>query len=491
MPGSKHYAGELDTLASDYANRGRKEAGKHRPPTQATQPDQNETELRLAAGKWLSNEQRSFDHVLAGAQHAALSIEQKCVDLDHRITQLVGDRSLDGNVDAELSQERESLIAAITRRIRAEVALRAFCQQNGVTDVARYPESVPWHFAMVAAIALVETVMNAFFYENAQGLLGGFVVALMIAVMNTGTAVVLGVGFRYRNLTAPDKKAFGWTCLALFAVQTIFFNALFATFRSAYMLVVDPTDYVALRQAFADSWEPAWRIFVGDVRFADMLSFILFGVGILLSVFSFYKGMTVGDRYPGHAPRDQALRQAATELGFLEAALFAKVKAFLHRRLSDLHAAAQEFAVLINRASTHKTELKHAVGLLTSQANSVQRDFARVLGAYRQANMAVRGIDPPAYFSETPNLVDQIATVTATPVLEQLSQVQQGVTVLRDARQEELNRHIEEHQSKAADMLAKTFKDFVQGAEQDAKSRISASVLTIHRPMEAFGNANQ
>lgn len=485
-----HYAGELATQTTVYADKGRREAGQHRPPSDSVRPDQHETELRIAASQWLTTEQHHFDRVLTEAQRSAVDIDQKLVELDHRIAQLVADTSLNSSIDAEMSADRESLIAATMRQIQAEVDLRVFRGTNHITDQAVYPDSHVFHFAIIMVLALVETGVNAFFYENSQGLLGGFVVALGIAVLNMGTAVLLGMGFSFRNLAAPEKKAFGWACLVLFVVLTIFFNNLFATFRSAYQLVVDPSDYRALRQAMTASWGPALRVFVGELHFEDMLSFVLFGIGLLLSFFAFYKGMTFDDRYPGHGRRDRSLKAAQEARHLLQGQLLEKVKAFLHRRRAELQEVAHEPAVLINRATARKGELQQAQSVLEGRARAVQHDFTLVLGAYRETNTATRGTDPPAYFKETPNLTDQVSAAAAAGVLAQLDTAQANITQLRDARQDELNRHINQHSNNAADVLNSTYSAFLKDVEQEAKARITARSPAIDRALTSLSNGN-
>lgn len=73
--------------------------------------------------------------------------------------------------------------------MKAEVDYRSFRAANAIMEQARYPDSHVMHFAIVLGLALLETVINAFFYENAQGLMGGFSVALGVAAVNMGGAM--------------------------------------------------------------------------------------------------------------------------------------------------------------------------------------------------------------------------------------------------------------------------------------------------------------
>ena len=481
MPPTVHYAAQLASLTDAYEAKGVKEAGQHRPTTDSVRPDRHESDLRGEASRWLTNEQRQFDAVLTEAQATVISVEQKLVDLGHRTSQLVTDTSLNSSIEAEMSADRRALVNATVTRLNAEVALNVFRAANRISDTAQYPESKVLHLGVILGLALAETVVNAFFYENSQGLLGGFVVALAISIMNMGAALLLGMGVRYRNLAAPDKQALGWFCLLMFLFVTIFFNTLFATFRSTYQLVVDPNDLKALQQAFALAWGPAFRIFLLDAQFHDMLSFVLFGIGLLLSFAAFYKGMTWDDRYPGHGPRDRTLKAAQLEEGRLQTELLEKVKAFLHKRRSELQAVAAEPTALIGRMTARKGELQTAKSLLAVHSRAIQRDFALVLGVYRSSNTSTRRTDPPTYFSDVPDLIAGISGSEADPVLAQMDQLQVQITIVRDANQEALNQQINEHQHNAAAVLTRTYGEFLKDVIRDAKDHINRTTSSMHR----------
>ena len=478
-----NYQGQIAAQLADFRTLGQKEAAKHRPPTDASSMDQNETSLQSEAHKWLADEQRIFDMELVECNRAAIEVQQKATELQSKVDQLVSDTSLQSTIEADMSGERRELVAATEARLKAEVDYRAFRAANAITEQAVYPASHVWHFAIVLALALLETVINAFFYENANGLMGGFTVALGIAAVNMAGALLLGIGFRYKNLASMDKKLLGWMSLLLFFVFAIYCNALFATFRAEYQLLTDPTDTLELRRAFAASMAEARKIFYLDMLIADMMSFVLLGIGLLLSLLAFYKGYTFDDRYPGHGAKDRAMRMAQRVELDRQDTLRQKVKNFLHHRRGEVQAAVHEPAQLINRAASRTAELQQAQGLLSSQAGAVQRDFSLVLGAYRDANAAVRATTPPAYFKEVPELTHRASDAAAQPVLFNLASLQDSLKALRERNQDTLNQLLQQHQGDSAQILNSTFSQFLRDVEDEAKERIDRHVHAIHRAM--------
>lgn len=476
-----NYKGELSPQLAEYRKKGQKEASEHRPPTNATGMDHNETTLSSEAERWLIDEQRLFDFSVTEASRAGVETQQKAIELQTKVDQLVSDTSLLSTIEADMSADRQALVAATEARMKTEVDYRSFRASNGITEQALYPESRVMHLAIVLVLALVETIINAFFYENSQGLMGGFTVALGVAAVNMCGAMVLGSGFRYKNLAALEKKSIGWFCLVLFFVFSIYCNALFAAFRSEYQLLVDPSEPLQLRQAFILAAGEAKRIFVFDMQVADLTSFILLGLGVLLSLLAFYKGYTFDDRFPGHGAKDRimvAARRAELEKQDL---LRQKIKDFLQHRRGEVQAAIHEPAQLINRVSSRLSDLQNAQAMLKVQSQSIQRDFSQVLGAYRSANISIRATAPPQYFKEIPDLTHRVNDEGAVSLIQTLRNIQEELKVMREKNQEPLNERLRHLQGDAAEIMTNTFKQFLAEIELEAKDHIDHSVHAIHR----------
>jgi hypothetical protein len=60
-----------------------------------------------------------------------------------------------------------------------------------------------WHWAVIIALALAETMVIAFFYRNDNGMLGGFFAAATVSAVNMGASAGLGTLFCRKNLAEP------------------------------------------------------------------------------------------------------------------------------------------------------------------------------------------------------------------------------------------------------------------------------------------------
>jgi hypothetical protein len=481
MPTYTSYAGEIASQLGAMRTKGHHEAAANRPPSDSLRMDQHEASLQSDAEKWLASEQLFFDAALTDASKSVADIQQKTIALQMTVEQLLSDSSLQSTIEADLAGERQKLMLAAGNRMEAEVDWRHFRAINNIQHLADYPESRIFHFGLIFGLALIETCINAFFYENSAGLVGGIAVALGVALINLVGALFLGIGWRYKNLVAIDKKIAGWTCLAIFIVLAIYCNALFASFRSEFQLLLDPSDVIQMRQAFLLATGEAKKIFIADMNFADLTSFILFGLGLILSCFAFYKGYTADDKYPGHGKKDRLVKKfQEIELDKQEI-LRQKIKDILHRSRAEIQSAVNEPGQLNGRAALRISDLQGAVATASTRAGAIQRDFANALTAYREANTAVRATDPPAHFKTIPDLSTRISSSAADAVILGLSQVRESVDGMRLKYQEPLRNRMQAFQVDSAAIMTQTFTQFLRNVENEAKEKIDRKNSTIHR----------
>lgn len=472
----KTYAGQLAEKLHEYRVLGQKEAGKHRPSSDSTHLDSHEVALRGEADTWISKEQRQFDEVLVESTKVAAESKQKFSELISTANLLLNDTPIIGQVEADLSSERLSIVQAAERRIRAEVNWREYRAENHITDSASYPESIIWHFAILGVVFIVETAINAFFYENAQGLLGGFIVALGVSAINVFSATILGFWFRFINLKQINNQLKGWSSLIVFLIISVYCNALFSSFRSEYQILADPTDTMQLRKSFALASSEAIKIFYFGLHIQDLMSFILMGVGLLLSILAFYKGYTLDDKYPGHGKKDKLLNEIKQYELLLHEQVRKKIKDFLINKINAVQMIIHAPVNLTSLVTKHISEIERAKGSLINQAKSIKRDFILVMDAYRQANMAVRGTTPPSYFSEKPTPNAQPDTTGADDAHKELIDSLDLLKSFQEEHIPNLNLKLTEMQNESTNILTNVFVNFLKEIEKEAEDEINRTI---------------
>lgn len=473
------YNGELLTRQSALVKKGQEEAGVSRPPSNAMKLDQHEVETQSDAEKWIAITHQALSAAVTESSRATADLQQKLLDLKGRLDQAMADQSLHSTVQAEMSDEKQSLVTAAEERIKAQVDLRSFQAKHSITEPAKYPESRLMHFALIAVLTLGETLVNAVFYANAQGLLGGFGVALGVAIVNIGSAVGLGMLFRYKNVVEKERRLGGWVCFVLFIVSTVFMNALFAAFRAEYQRISDITGAAPAQQLFARAVESAGRIFLFEMPVGDLMSFILFGVGLILSAFAFYKGMTFEDKYPGHGPKDRDAKAALAAEHGQHDGLRAKVKDLVQRRRHALQAVINEPTQLASLAGSRLAALSHAQMDFSARQEAIQRDFDLLVRSYRNANTAVRGTPPPDYFARVSDLRIAPNGAFIKEVVESLTSVQKAAGLMHFQNQDALTQKLNTLQEDGARILNETVPAFVASAEKEAQDNINKDIQSI------------
>lgn len=481
MTTTSSYSGQLAAKLQDYRSLGMKEGAKNRPPQDAAGSDQHELALKAQADGFLNGEQRLFDAALTEASREATTARQKVIQHQLAVEQLVSDTGTLEAVEAELASDRMQLIRATEARLRAEAEIKYFKATNNIYEEASYPESTIWHFGVIFALAIVEMVANAFFFENNQGLLGGLFVAAGIAFLNMGSALMLGIGFRFKNLASIDKKVFGWACLVAFVVVAIFCNALFASFRSEYQLVVDPTEPGQISEAFLRAWPQALAIFRADMQLKDQASFILFGFGLILSTVAFLKGYGIDDKHPGYGAKDRRFKRLLNDEQRLQETARRKVRDLLHARKASVQAALNEPNNQIGMLARKFADLQHARTQLHSQATAIEREYVMVVDAYRHSNTSVRAVPPPEFFKQRPTLSAQVDSAHADAVAAELTAAQDEIRLLAAQHKDSLNQRLIALQNDTAEVLKKTMNAFLSDVQKEANDAVSSSIQVIHR----------
>lgn len=481
MPLYTSYGGEIPAKLQEYRALGAKEARAHRPPSDAVWCDENESSLGTDAEKWLASEQRLFDGAITKVSNSAHSIELATGQIAMAVQQVLGLPTGMDSVEADLAEEQGRLVELAEERLNAEVDWRAFRNANDIQEPAKYPESKVWHFGLVAIFALVETVANAFFFENSQGLMGGFMVALAVAFLNLGVTFGLGNGFRFTNLKPADRRIWGWMCLIGFVCVGAYCNTLFAAFRSEYQILDNPADADQLRRAFTTASQAAAKVFTFEAHFKDLWSFLLFGIGGLLGIVSFWKGYTLDDKHPGYGDRDRALKAARAREAAAQDAVREKVKSYFRKRISDVHGQLQEPVSLMGAAADCIADTQRTRTILLTQAAAVQRDYSLVLNAYRSANLSVRATEAPQYFTKVPDLLHLVSVESADELITRLERAQSMLKSHRERTEVALNGRLKELQGLQAATLSEKFPQFLKDVEDEAKSELNRKSETLER----------
>ena len=213
------YGGQLQKQVDAFQRQGLQHGRQNLPSSNALANDQIETKLQAEATGYILGEQALFSTSIADIEKQLSIAEQKLAEFEIHCASLDGDNLVSDQIEHHMSADRHTLVDLRVTELSLRADLNGFKAVNGINNQAHYPDDMLLHLAWIFLCMALETVINAFFFENEGGLLGGAVYALAISVVNLGLAGVFGYFFRFVNHSEFFAKLWGVTCLILFLLH--------------------------------------------------------------------------------------------------------------------------------------------------------------------------------------------------------------------------------------------------------------------------------
>ena len=316
---------------------------------------------------------------------------------------------LDADTDSIEDKNEGRLVAKYQDRVKSEADSNYFRAENELTQDADYPTSAIMHYVIIGFIVLVETLLNSAFFAQGmeQGLVGGFIAALLITLVNVAAAFIVGTYcIRQINHIKNKKKIIGWITLFMYVVFLVWFCIAVGHFRS---LIQVSGDAIEAARQIADvifTWE-----LVGIQEFYGwLLVFLSIFIGIITTIKFYY----ADDVYPGYGKNIRRMKSAAVAYEGDKNTHRNEVNLRLEGAQEELFRLKKQTHdhVKLYIASTKKSG--HIIDGYLQYQESMQGLYASLIQRYRKANEQIRATEAPAFFSH----VEKIET-NYLPVLDQ------------------------------------------------------------------------
>ena len=292
-----------------------------------------------------------------------------------------------------LVQIWQSRIEGVRERLHEVYQWRnQFRQIHGLTRPAKEFEGWMRVFMLAIILIVCEGGINTYLFSkgNEFGLVGGLLAAVLVSVINVGASGLLGYLARYIHHRRKFLLFMGGCAICAWILFMATFNLGIAHFR-------DGLERVEWSQAAIDAI-PHFR--ASPLSLAGVESWLLCGLGIIISTLSFRKGWHTDDPYPGYGrvERDLGKARDAYEMELTEALdELAKRRDQAVEELQDankqMHSGMNE---AINALYGQNTLGAH----LTAFLEQCDVKVAFLLAVYRDANRAARTLDAPDSFNK-------------------------------------------------------------------------------------------
>lgn len=387
---------DVEQLAAELSiqARARRQGAEGKPREEAESPDSEELaideELERRARQAAEEYRTSLELYESRIRDAIISSELR-VEVESAGASAVSDFSIravnDANHLAMLEHEAKG-------RDAEYLAFRATHLLKRLPKIVSARER--WFRGTIIGIFVVlESVLNGLFFAEGSeaGLIGGFVQAVVLSILNIGAAILYAVyGLRLLIYRSLFVKAVGLVVLVLYVGWLLGLNLAVAHFRDAFIASAGNVSAALLWENFVRA---PWVL-------SDAQSWLLALLGVGFSLSALISAVGLDDRYLFYGEIGRAREEAFTRFNNEKTVA---LEGFMARR----DEAVEQMTQVIGALRRQEYDKRLAI----DGRNRLQRDFCayldhlaaarqRLVTLYREANEAARSNLAPKYFLVTP-----------------------------------------------------------------------------------------
>ena len=329
-----------------------------------------------------------------------------------------------------VAEERPDLSRAAREAQRAIGEVNRFRLEEGRNADADYPESRMWHWGILVALVVLESLVNGLFFgANVEGgLLAGTSYAVLISVVNV---VVLGavLSAMARQVHHRDfrRRIGGMAGLGAVLVFAVFWNLFVAHYREAL-----PYDYPPAPDTLLAAQSPAaqppgtdslpetcWRgpdeadadqealcLFrASPFGLGGFYSYMLLLIGLAMCAAAAVDWFKTDDPYPGYGKRERHRRKTEERLEQDRRELLADLNELHDDAARRLRNDFRDPVQARQLALSDYTKLRTRHTDLSGFAHDLAKSCSGALDIYRNANREARSTPEPQVW-HTPWLAD-------------------------------------------------------------------------------------
>ncbi|MBY9067742.1 hypothetical protein K1X12_12590 [Hyphomonas sp. WL0036] len=464
----------------------RKDAKQGIPPTHSVEPDGQELEIRTERDQQLTKVSNAVDSAVDDAtkwvnKHTPQKLHRDKLENDVKAA-----------IAGELADYRDSLQKAREELTESKSHYEDFRHEHGLKRNARVPLFFLKPIVILLALLLGETIINAFIFAgiSPQGMIGGWLTALVISVINIIFGLVFGFAIiRYAMVWEGTPRYLLMFAGGLLILLAFLFNLYVAHFREVAeaAILADQAGEAILTRDRAPTLTSTWPHFIENpFNIGSVLGIGLLVIGLSIFGIAAYEGYCgFTDPYPGFGRVGKRYYLNEITVSLIESSArkraFSRLDAIRHR-LNDSLTIHRHFQNEVNTAISFADRLSKAAATAEKQVNN---HAWLLISDYRAANRRKRTKlkqkaekkpekallnpgDAPAYFDVDPRASWGAASVV--PSSEELSSMAQASkTTISE------NIAIIDFVSKYVSELRTRIASSVQGLDEEIRRSMSQS----------------
>lgn len=457
---SKNWYEKLIKQAKKFAA----DEGKHgRPAPSSATPDSNEIGFLTEAESLILKANSKVTEFIKKISPLIEESKSKLDDIEAEARNKIDLEALANKIHSIKNDNRTTLTNAHLKVIETEGYLNSFKATHDVKNSPDYPDDVMHFLSIVFIVLVIEGVLNAFFWKNESGLLGGFLFALGFAGVNIGFAMLTGMLVRYIHYKKPWALVLSVSSLIFGLIGIILLNVWIATVRSMHHLnrITTPD--------------------LGSVL-QDFSSVLLFFVGLIFALLAAYKGYYVFGSMPGYQKVTKDYEKASQETSLREKKLKAEIDDVISSERNRITKILRNLSEITKMLSRTRAEIRSSRENFNATAAEVFESIKLVIKTYREINSKSRpsNIPTPVYFNDEINLDYEIISTfhelenAANEASGRSDEILQNINI-------SLNEDLNALDAFKASELGPVVESYINEVKNDAKGRFINSIATFQR----------
>jgi hypothetical protein len=277
-------------------------------------------------------------------------------------------------------------------------------------------------------------------------------------------------------LPSDKDKLTGYFGLVSFIILAFVLNLIFSTFRVQYELVQqkiiqenlsEPSTgmlVIAFKTAVAD----AFRVFIFEFPDIDVMSFVLFFVGVICSCIAFWKGYTHDDKHPGYGEMDRRHKEAESNFKLTKERAFTAAVAKVHLIADEVEELRTSLISSQRNSHALKAMVQSAQASFEGNVRKIQGELNLVIEAYRGANKATRATPAPNYFNEIADVTPKDDGNRVSTLIDSIDTISKKIKEVSDDKLELLGNKLQQIRNKINELVQEEFRKYLATITQSA-----------------------
>ena len=438
--------------------------GRHgRPSPESVVPDVNENKYLNEARKLILKANNELNRQVTSLL-PRLAAERN--NLNNANTEIQNRPEID-TLRAEIVSTRDSfshdLEGSNLKKITTEGYLNAFKQTHEVKHDPDHPKDIMNYMSVVFLLLAVESAFNAFFWSkgSGHGYVGGFAMAITLAIGNIALALFTGIGWRFKNLHGVSNKNISIFSLAVGFIAILTLNLYIVIKRNDIGLEAINQSNVSL-------------------IFQQTESITLLVLGLVCAVVAIFKGYKIFGSIPGYKKVTEDHDLAKFEVKDLEDKIKIGIKSTVDTALNKIKNINSTIASSMQKVSVISGAANILLKDFSAITKQIEHSYVQIIKSYRANNAASKpqGIGSPSYFGD-PIVLEKPLTEQLDNLIIDSKELEKEIQGILQQLSEVLKREEIEINNLKAKSLAEELTDFLKERRESARKNFIALMPKI------------